>query len=1352
MSKNLIKKTAVATAVTGVLIAGAANANSLNQSALKHTSYTSISQAEVADKKEPTSFLVVLKATTAADMMEQGTYSVSSARTSYDNVATLQSQVKDTLLSLDNNVKVLAETKVLAPTLIVQASPGALEKIKSDPRVERVLPMFDYDLHVAATADYIQASPLVSSGTYTGSTQTVAVLDTGIDYTHSIFGGEGTVEAYEAAQADPESVTWPQGQVMGGYDFMRDDADPIEHDPEVVIPDVDEPTSHGTSVSHSVTGIAPEVELYVYSVCGGGCPSAAQASALEAAMDPNGDGDTADHVDVINMSLGGEFGDTYIGGGTQFLIQQAVEAGVNVVISAGNDGDNPFRIGGPSTTPNALSVGAMTHPANDVGVASGTIAGEEAIIQPSGFGPQTAFAMTEADAEVVYPEENQDGCVEFSEETDFTGKAVIIDRGACNFTQKVLSAQNRGAAFVFIANNVDDGTPAPMGGFDAAVTIPNVGINFAAGESLKSALEAGEVATYSITVERKVTAGAVASFSSRGPSMDGLLKPEITAPGTDIMVAATGTQDGLAPATGTSFSGPITAGAVALVREAHPDRTALEIKATIMNSADLNVTVEPLSINPDSPLAPISLIGAGLVNVDKAANLPVAAWVESDEFQTAQAALSFGLERMTEATSFMKTVTLKNFSDEDKTYDLRIEERYMNDVDSGAVSFDIPRSVTVAANSETTFDVTMTVDPTKLHEWTLENPFDADDLAARSPSLTMAEFDGALVFDDTADADSDHALHLVYHALPKAGAELEFSYEEVNGVGELVVTNVGAATAYPVAESVVATSEENSEADFDILNTTFAAYASENCESGVFITSSIQLRDEITHMRQVGVRMNLDTDNDGVYDHFMMNLNDVGQTAAIPGRSRTLIGTIDADGIDGWQWGTPMFHAAGEDTVTFSGCSELLGLDANMLGGTVNIEASVGYPSYQAGVYFETDSVVGSTVFGANPVVDLTSTEDADTKVSELAPGQKAVVTAEGGFALASYTGTDVYTNSMTDMPEMPAVPDIVAAELSINEMALDGITIGRIEFVEEPTLRITNFTVVDMSAPGLMVDAETGDIIVADSGLLDFESDVKEILLTVKATDLLGSESEAAVIKVMITNDADEVPVVAPGQSFSVIETAAEGTVIGMLDYTLFESAATMVTGGKVSNSTSVSVNDKGELVVSGSMSYYDTPTLALDVTVMDDSGLESEVVQVMLNVTADPKAHAPVIEGGQKFRTDENVPLGTVLGQLAFSDPDAETSPITRFIVSGTTLVKVELDGSIVTMGEIDYEFDNEIVFSVQAEDSKGYVSKAVSVEIDVNNLRSNDDDDNDTSGSLAWLSLLVAPFAFMRRRKQK
>ena len=140
----------------------------------------------------------------------------------------------------------------------------------------------------------------------------------------------------------------------------------------------------------------------------------------------------------------------------------------------------------PSTTPNALSVGAMTHPTTEVGIASGTVAGVEGDIQASGFGPQEGFTLSGADIDLVYPTANQNGCDAFADDVDFTGKAVLIDRGACAFTQKVLNAQAKGAEFVFIANNVDDGTPAPMGGFDADVTIKNVGINFAAGAALKA--------------------------------------------------------------------------------------------------------------------------------------------------------------------------------------------------------------------------------------------------------------------------------------------------------------------------------------------------------------------------------------------------------------------------------------------------------------------------------------------------------------------------------------------------------------------------------------------------------------------------------------------------------------------------------------------------------------------------------------------------------------------------------------------------------------------------------------------------------------------------------------------------
>ncbi len=1124
MSKNIIKRTAIATAVSGAFVATFANAVALPSATINYKQAEKVKEV-VADKKAPSAHMIVLKAKTSVDAVVAGTYQVSSNREVTAQVEQLQDIMAIELSSLDFNAKVIGKTKILAPTLIVQATPEALAKIAKDDRVAKVLPMFDRELHVAASSEYINAKPLITDGIVSGKGQRVAVLDTGIDYTHAAFGGAGTVEAYLAAQADPTSVAWPQGIVQGGYDFIRDDADPIEND-AANSPSTGDPTNHGTSSANSVNGIAPDVELYAYSVCGGGCPGDAQAAALEAAMDPNGDGDISDRVDVMNMSLGGEFGDTYTGGGTQYLVQRAVELGVNMVISAGNDGDNPFRVGGPSTTPNALSVGAMTHPTTEIGVASGTVAGVEGNIQPSGFGPQEDFAISGADIELVYPETNADGCAEFAADVDFTGKAVLIDRGACAFTEKVLHAQAKGAEFVMIANNTDDGTPAPMGGFDAAVTIKNVGVNFAAGAALKAQLAAGGPATFDISIEFKTTAGAVATFSSRGPSMDGLLKPEITAPGTSIVVAATGTQTGTNPVSGTSFSGPITAGAVAMIREAHPERNAFEIKATIMNAANLNVTNEPLDINPDSELAPISMIGAGLVDVTKAVNLPVAAWVHNGEFDTKQAALSYGLVSLAETGSITKTVTVKNFSADAKTYNLRTEARYQGDIDTDAVSWDFPASITVPAGQAINFDITMTVDPSKLPAWELENPFSAEDIAARSAALTSIEFDGALVFDD-ASTETDHDLHVVYHAMPKAATELSYSPQIVNNEMALVIENTGQTEITPQAESVIAMGTEKTieDAEFNILSTTFSAFNSDACDSGIFITSSIQLRDPLTHTFQAGYRLEIDTDNDGVSDQLMQNYNDVGRTTAFPGRSRTVIGTTDGAGNDSLAWVTPMYHSAGEDTVTFSGCSELMNIDASLIGEPMNFKVSVGYPSYQSGVFSETDSVTGSTVFGVQPQVQITSLETGEA-VSSIMPGEKAVVSASGPFALSQGSGTNIIKVMAAEDLELPDVeaPMLVGGEFSVSEDAADGTVVGALTIEESDLdLAVSEYYVQSNTNLGFAVDAD-GQIVVADTTLLAGDTSAE---MEVVAIDVRGNVSEPAMVTISVTKVAP--PVVTP-------------------------------------------------------------------------------------------------------------------------------------------------------------------------------------------------------------------------------
>ncbi|TMP13495.1 cadherin repeat domain-containing protein, partial [Pseudoalteromonas ruthenica] len=121
---------------------------------------------------------------------------------------------------------------------------------------------------------------------------------------------------------------------------------------------------------------------------------------------------------------------------------------------------------------------------------------------------------------------------------------------------------------------------------------------------------------------------------------------------------------------------------------------------------------------------------------------------------------------------------------------------------------------------------------------------------------------------------------------------------------------------------------------------------------------------------------------------------------------------------------------------------------------------------------------------------------------------------------------------------------------------------------------------------------------------------------------------------------------------------------------------------------------------------------------------------------VVLTPEEQTPVIAPDQVFAIDENSPIGTVIGTLDFSDPNADESPVVKFIVSGNDSVSINNQGQLIVAKDIDYEFENRITLTVQAQDSAGNVSSAETVAVKVNNLRS--DDDND-AGSLLWLTLL-------------
>ncbi len=1103
MTANLIKKSAVALAITASLTATAFAAD-------KYQKYNFTNQAPVTIKtgtidlekniNKPSAWLIKLNTPSLAERATNGKLSKTVATQAVASINQSQENALSAIHALSADIDVLAQTRNLTNGIVVKSKGQSLSSLLNNPLVADILPVYDYELNVVDSAEYMKGTALVNSGVASGQGIRVAVLDTGVDYTHAAMGGEGTEEAYEDAAADTaDTPVWPQGRVIGGYDFVNGDPDPIDFG-----------TSHGTHVSHSVLGLAPDAELYVYSVCNSGCPGLAQLMALEAAMDPNGDGDISDRVDVINMSLGGSFGTTR-GGAVQEMLDKAALLGVISAISAGNDGPTPFIVGGPSTTKNVMSVGAMTHPVVESNIISSSLNGADIDAGSAGFGPQE-LDFTNANSTMAYPDENQDGCAEFGEGVDFTDLVVLIDRGACSFTSKVLNAQAKGAKFVIIANNVEGGGAMGLGGFDADVTIPSVGISMEDGLVIKDALMNETALTFSFTSELIATPGAIASFTSRGPSSDGWLKPEITAPGVAIMTAYPGGGDQLSPISGTSFSSPMTAGAMALLKEALPNRSALELKATLMNSANLDVTMEARSLNPDAALAPISYIGAGLVDVEKASMLSVAAW----DKDTKQAALAYGMKNLSATTVMTKTITIKNFSSEAKRYISSIHQRFADDESSGAVQFSLPPIVEVPAGGSVDVDVTLTVDPSRLPEWTLDS--DALSSVEGTDNLTSVEFDGAIMF-----KQGDESFHLVYHILPKASASVELSSEITEEGIEYYVSNNGVVDleAFTVPLTVEDAVGDSPYLDLQAGSIEVLEVPTSFCASGYSVFTTFTMADGFASTNTGGFYADIDLDSDGVYDYSAqaLPLDAFGYDA--PGYTVTFTSS--------WNWAEQyignLYFTSGNNFTTLQSCIEEVGLTAADLG---NMNSTVRFRIGESQWEFHGNSGIDlATVSGVDFALSNTLTmlvDDEDEAVDTLAVGEKAQLLFSGdNFVMLSDSGSMPFVATPLDVTgSAPVVTS--GLEFSVDENTENGTVIGMVTATDRDLLTspVTEYIIQSSTSAAVMMDKD-GTIKVADSTLLDYDAGLTTITLEVVAVDSAGNISDVEMVMVMVNNLSDE-------------------------------------------------------------------------------------------------------------------------------------------------------------------------------------------------------------------------------------
>jgi subtilisin family serine protease len=204
---------------------------------------------------------------------------------------------------------------------------AAVAEIRRLPNVAAVYEDVEVRANLAESVPQIGAPAVWSTYGVTGAGVKVAVIDTGIDYTHPDLGG----------------CLGPACKVAGGYDFVHDDDDPNDDH------------GHGTHVAGIIAadgeakGVAPGATLLAYKVLnnlGYGLTSDIIAAVEQAVLDG---------AKVANLSLGGP---GYAGDPASQAIDNATAAGMLSVVSAGNSGPSYFTVSSPGVARTALTVGA----------------------------------------------------------------------------------------------------------------------------------------------------------------------------------------------------------------------------------------------------------------------------------------------------------------------------------------------------------------------------------------------------------------------------------------------------------------------------------------------------------------------------------------------------------------------------------------------------------------------------------------------------------------------------------------------------------------------------------------------------------------------------------------------------------------------------------------------------------------------------------------------------------------------------------------------------------------------------------------------------------------------------------
>jgi subtilisin family serine protease len=532
--------------------------------------------------------------------------------------------------------------------------PRTLGVIQRDPGVAGVYPVragypAAVDRQVIATDVFAPGSgrrPDVGIAGFDGRGVTIALLDTGVDLDHPYLSG---------SLLPGIDVLDPGGIASAGQNPTQPGR-PERHGTELAGLLV------GSDGPAGLRGVAPGAVVRPIRVAGWQPDASGDVAVyartdqvlagLEAAVDPNGDGDAHDAARIALVGVVEPYA-AFPDAPLARAAEGALALDTLVVAPAGNDGPaGPTygSIGGPGGAPAALGVGAADarrrSPTAHVLLRTGlrVLASGE---QPLGgaIAPQDALralvvAVPRQRVAVVGGRGGVERLFDARGISRVAGFAALLPPGP-----PTPEAVRELAAAGALAVLVDGPLPAGSLGIDEAVEVPILGVPAAVARTVRRSIAGGipvELAIGASSFDENTAGSAPAPFSAEGLAFDGGAKPELAAAGVGLATSEPGRgQDGVArygTVSGSSVAAAVVAGAAALVAQARSDLDAAGLRGALVASA--------------RPVPGASGVAAGLVDPSGAASVELVADPPAAGIGSALAA----------GVTVERTITLRNVS------------------------------------------------------------------------------------------------------------------------------------------------------------------------------------------------------------------------------------------------------------------------------------------------------------------------------------------------------------------------------------------------------------------------------------------------------------------------------------------------------------------------------------------------------------------------------------------------------------------------------------------------------------------------------------------------------------------